>query len=202
MNNKRLLVATATGLLLLGVSTPTMALDIGLGDGGSGSGDSGSGGADVSVGGADSSAGVTLGGSDTSIGSVSLGTGNNVDEAATLNIDRQDGALATVNRGDGSTDGNVNLGGVGGTVGGVTGGLPGLPGAGGGPGGIGGIGGAGGSGGGGGGGGFGTLAAFAALSPSQQQQTLNRCADVLARPTAYEPDLLQLCRLLATTVRH
>jgi hypothetical protein len=86
----------------------------------------------------------------------------------------------------GGASGTVGIGGTG--IGGS-----------GGTGGAGGAGGAGGGsiGGGGGGGGGGITASFAALPATQQQAIVNRCTDVLMRPTFYAADLVALCRFLA-----
>jgi hypothetical protein len=209
MVNNRLILAGAAAVLLLGTAPPSMALDIGVGGVDVSVGDTG---VSVSSDAGGTSTDVTVGGGGDSIASVSTDTGSGVGQSADVNIGDTNGPLVTAGHTSGSTDTNVNLGGVGGAVGGLgSGSLPfgglfsnlfGGGGAGGAGGSGGGAGAAGvGGGGGGGGGGFSSLASFAALTPRQQQQTLTRCMDVLTRPAAYEPDLVQLCRLLATSAR-
>ena len=89
-------------------------------------------------------------------------------------------AMATIVLGGGGNAGDAGAGG---------------PGAGGGP--I--IGGGGGGGGAGGGGGSSTnvLTLWASLSANQQQQLIGQCFAILANPTQYKPDWVQLCRMVA-----
>src|SRR4051812_6227859 len=113
MGNQRFILGALIAVLFCGVALPSFALDLGIG-GGSASTDTGDGGATASASGGDSNFTIAIGGGESNVFSGSGGTGNGANETGYASISRQDGALATVGRGDGSTAGNINLCGAGG----------------------------------------------------------------------------------------
>ena len=193
---KRGLIACASAVALLGTAFSAHALDLSVGgisvSVGSGSG----GGTSVSVGGGGGTGvSATIGGGSNivSTGVGAGGTGLNV------GVGSAGGPLITTNQTGGTTSANVNLGlgdaGLGdiqgllnslsGTTGDLLDGIDfgDIGGPGGGPGG--GVGGA----------GFGV--AFASLSAGEQQFLRLRCRAVLSSPTAFDSNIVALCRMIA-----
>ena len=207
MTNKAHILGIVTAVLMLGAAVPSaQALDVSVGGVSVGGGSGDGGGTSVSVGGGgDTSATATIGGG-SNVANATVGTGGNTVNA---NIGNTPGDLVTANQNGGTTQANVNLGGLGlgnganNTLNGVTdplgntlggidvGGL------------LGGLPGGGGAGGGGGGGGGGTITAgqvagaYGALAPADQRQLRVRCNAVLASPGSFNTNVVTLCRVIA-----
>ena len=208
--SNRILAITAAALLL-GVSmAPANALDLNVGGISLSLGSSGNGGTTASVG---TSAGgiavsATLGGG-SNLATAGVGTGGT---GLIVGVGTNEGSLLTTSSSNGTTSANVNLGlgGLGGTANGLVntvtdpvgnlldgGGLGGLlPGGGNGGGGNGG----GGNGGGGNGGGLTptqVASAFGGASGADQDLLRRQCRSVLANPARFEPNVVELCRVIA-----
>src|SRR5438045_1295184 len=104
MGNQRYVLSAVIAVLFCGIALPSFALDLGIG-GGSASVDTGDSGVTTSTSGGDSNLTLATGGGGSNVFSASGGTGNGANETGYANISRQDGTLATVERGDGSTSG-------------------------------------------------------------------------------------------------
>jgi hypothetical protein len=198
------LISITAAALMLGAAIPAQALDVSIGGASvsAGSGGSDGGGTSASVGSGDTSVNATIGGG-SNVADVGVGSG---DTSVNANIANTDGNLVDLNSEGGTTNGNVNLGGLGlgstpnDTVNGVTDPLGDLLD------GIdvgdltGGGGGAGGGGGGGGGGGVtapGLVSAYGGLSASDQRTLRVRCASVLNNRSSYNANTVALCTLIA-----
>ena len=203
--SNRILAVTAAALLL-GVSmAPANALDLNVGGISLSLGSSGNGGTTASVG---TSAGgiavsATLGGG-SNLATAGVGTGGT---GLIAGVGTNEGPLLTTSSSAGTTFANVNLGlgGLGGTANGLVntvtdpvgnlldgGGLGGLlPGDGTG---------GGGNGGGGNGGGLTptqVASAFGGASGADQDLLRRQCRSVLANPARFEPNVVELCRVIA-----
>lgn len=171
MNLKRIIAATSAALLL-SVSLPAAALDLGVGGVNV---STGNGGASVTTG--STSAGVTLGGG-SSVASASVGAGGT---GGSVGIGAGSGPLVATSTDGQTTSGNVNLGNLLGIISG--------PGGGGGGGGIGGplpgvvppdqI-----------------EVAYTSMSSGDQQRLQIRCQSVLLNADGFDRSLVDLCRII------
>jgi hypothetical protein len=193
--SNRILAVTAAVLLLGASFAPAHAIDLNIGGIGISLGSSGNGGTTASVGTSTGGTAVsaTLGGG-SNLATAGVGTGGT---GLIVGLGTNEGPLLTTSSSDGTTSANVNLGlgGLGGTANGLVNtvtdplgnlldgvDVPGLPGGGGGGGGV-------------------TptqlASAFGGLGPAEQQLLRNRCRSVLGSPAAFEPGLVELCRIIA-----